>query len=154
MTSPSIFKGKLRDKLRLTNNLIKRYSVFTHGLLEKQVFSFPLYYFSFYLSFRLFRKLVFLYFNVNVYLMEIPCLNKVTLPYLTSVTSPGMKMLTTRLKSKESTVDVIIIAFNARPDNFRPKFFLRSSNILLSQILYMGIKNLQRRIGTSRDIHF
>ena len=24
-----------------------------------------------------------LYFNVNVYLKEIPCLNKVTLPYLT-----------------------------------------------------------------------
>ena len=65
----------------MTNNLIKRYSVFTHGLLEKQVFSFHLYYFSFYLSFRLVRKLVFLFFNVNVYLMEIPCLNKVTIPY-------------------------------------------------------------------------
>ena len=67
----------------MTNNLIKRYSVFTHGLLEKQVFSFHLYYFSFYLSFRLVRKLVFLFFNVNVYLMEIPCLNKVTIPYQT-----------------------------------------------------------------------
>ena len=54
---------------------------FRHGLLDKQVFSFHLYYFSFYL--RLVRKLVFLYFNVNVYLKEIPCLNKVTLPYLT-----------------------------------------------------------------------
>ena len=47
------------------------------------MFSFHLYCFSFYLRFRLVRKLVFLYFNVNVYLMEIPCLNKVTLPYLT-----------------------------------------------------------------------
>ena len=37
----------------------------------------------FILNFRLVRKLVFLYFNVNVYLKEIPCLNKVTLPYLT-----------------------------------------------------------------------
>ena len=62
------------------NNLIKRYSVFTHGLLEKQVFSFHLYNFSFYLSFRLVRNLVFLFFNVNVYLIEIPCLNKVTIP--------------------------------------------------------------------------
>ena len=35
------------------------------------------------LDFRLVRKLVFPYFNVNVYLKEIPCLNKVTLPYLT-----------------------------------------------------------------------
>ena len=59
------------------------HAVSTHGLLEKQVFSFHLYYFSFYLRFRLVTKLVFLYFNVNVYLMEIPCLNKVTLPYLT-----------------------------------------------------------------------
>ena len=39
--------------------------------------------FLFILDFRLVRKLVFLYFNVNVYLKEIPCLNKVTLPYLT-----------------------------------------------------------------------
>ena len=54
---------------------------------KKEVFSFHLYYFSFYLSFRLVRKLVFLYFNVNVYLMEIPCLNKVTLPYLTLLAS-------------------------------------------------------------------
>ena len=37
----------------------------------------------FILVFRLVRKLVFLYFNVNVYLKEIPCLNKVNLPYLT-----------------------------------------------------------------------
>ena len=36
----------------------------------------------FILDFRLVRKLVFLYFNVNVYLKEIPCLNKVTLSYL------------------------------------------------------------------------
>ena len=40
----------------------------------------------FILDFRLVRKLVFLYFNVNVYLKEIPCLNKVTLPYLTNLT--------------------------------------------------------------------
>ena len=51
------------------------------------MFSFHLYYFSFYLRFRLVRKLVFLYFNVNVYQMEIPCLNKVTLPYLYPFTS-------------------------------------------------------------------
>ena len=37
----------------------------------------------FILDFRLVGKSVFLYFNVNVYLKEIPCLNKVTLPYLT-----------------------------------------------------------------------
>ena len=36
-----------------------------------------------YIDPTLVRKLVFLYFNVNVYLKEIPCLNKVTLPYLT-----------------------------------------------------------------------
>ena len=36
----------------------------------------------FILVFRLVSKLVFLYFNVNVYLKEIPCLNKVTVPYL------------------------------------------------------------------------
>ena len=33
------------------------------------------------LVFRLVSKLAFLFFNVNVYLKEIPCLNKVTLPY-------------------------------------------------------------------------
>ena len=38
--------GKIkRNKFRLTNNLIKRYSVFTHGLLEKQVFSFIILFF-------------------------------------------------------------------------------------------------------------
>ena len=41
LTSYNIGKIK-RNKFRLTNNLIKRYSVFTHGLLEKQVFSFIL----------------------------------------------------------------------------------------------------------------
>ena len=56
---------------------------FTHGLLEKQVFSFYPFILVFILVFRLVRKLVFLYFNVNVYLKEIPCLNKVTLAYLT-----------------------------------------------------------------------
>ena len=40
LTFPSIFKGK-----------IKRQFFFTHDLLEKQVFSFRLYYFSFYLRF-------------------------------------------------------------------------------------------------------
>ena len=35
---------------------------------------------SFILVFRLVRKLV---FSINVYLKEIPCLNKVTIPYHT-----------------------------------------------------------------------
>ena len=33
------------------------------------------------------------------------------------------EMLTIRLKSIESTVDVIIAIFNAKPENFRPEFF-------------------------------
>ena len=45
-------KGKLRD-LNFhceLNNLNKLYVIFTHGLPEKQVFSFHLYYFSSYLT--------------------------------------------------------------------------------------------------------
>ena len=34
-----------------------------------------------------------------------------------------MKILTIRLESIESTVDVIIAVFNARPENLRPEFF-------------------------------
>ena len=46
----------------------------------------------FILDFRLVRKLVFLYFNVNVYLKEIPCLNKVTLPYRMNVSKVFSKL--------------------------------------------------------------
>ena len=41
----------------------------------------------------------------------------------TSVTLPGMKLLTIRLKSIQSMVDVIIAIFNANPENFKPEFF-------------------------------
>ena len=41
----------------------------------------------------------------------------------TSVTLLGVKLLTIRLKSIESTVDVIIAIFNAKPENFKPQFF-------------------------------
>ena len=51
--------------------------------LKSRCFLFIFIILVFILDFRLVRKLVFLYFNVNVYLKEIPCLNKVTLPYLT-----------------------------------------------------------------------
>ena len=54
--------------------------------LKSRCFLFIFIILVFILDFRLVRKLVFLYFNVNVYLKEIPCLNKVTLPYLTLVT--------------------------------------------------------------------
>ena len=48
--------------------------------LKSRCFLFIFIILVFILDFRLVRKLVFLYFNVNVYLKEIPCLNKVTLP--------------------------------------------------------------------------
>ena len=48
LTSPSIFKGKIKGhKFRLANNLISYILSVTHDLLEKQVFSFHFYYFSF-----------------------------------------------------------------------------------------------------------
>ena len=84
LTSPSIFKGKLRDKFRLTNNLISDILFLHTASLKSRCFLFIfIILVSFILVFRLVRKLVFLYFIVNVYLKEIPCLNKVTLPYLT-----------------------------------------------------------------------
>ena len=88
MTSPSIFKGKLRDKFRLTNNLISDI-LFLHTVsLKSRCFPFIFIILVFILDVRLVRKLVFLYFNENVYLKEIPCLNKVTLPYLTDMSRP------------------------------------------------------------------
>ena len=61
--------------------------------------------------------------------------------------------LTSRRESIESTVVVIIAVLNARPDNFvQVRIFLCSSNVLLSYVLYMDVKNLQRRIGASREI--
>ena len=78
LTSPSIFKGKLGDKFWLTNNLISDILFLHTASLKSRCFLFIFIILVFYLSFRLVRKLVFLYLNVNVYLMEIPCLNKVT----------------------------------------------------------------------------
>ena len=49
--------------------------------LKSRCFLFIFIILVFILDFRLARKLVFLYFNVNVFPKEIPCLNKVTLPY-------------------------------------------------------------------------
>ena len=89
LTSPSIFKGKLRDKFRLTNNLISDI-LFLHTVsLKSRCFPFIFIILVFILDVRLVRKLVFLYFNENVYLKEIPCLNKVTLPYLTLPICPA-----------------------------------------------------------------
>ena len=56
--------------------------------LKSRCFLFIFIILVFILDFTLVRKLVFLYFNVNVYLNEIPCLNKVTLPYLTLDSRP------------------------------------------------------------------
>ena len=83
LTSPSIFKKKLRDKFRLTNNLISDILFLHTASLKSRCFLFIFIILVFILDFRLVRKLVFLYFNVNLYVKEIPCLNKVTLPYLT-----------------------------------------------------------------------
>mgnify|MGYP000143915931 CR=1 FL=1 len=61
--------------------------------------------------------------------------------------------LTSRLESIESTVVVIIAVLNAKPDNFfQARIFLCSSNVLLSYVLYMGVKNFQQRTGASREI--
>lgn len=52
LTSPNVFKEKLRELYFVSVKLFNsRYVIFTHGLLEKQVFSFHLNYFSFYLRF-------------------------------------------------------------------------------------------------------
>ena len=83
LTPSSIFKGKLRDKFRLTNNLICDILFLHTASLKSRCFLF-IFILVFISDFRLVRMLVFPYFNVNVYLKEIPCLNKVTLPYLTS----------------------------------------------------------------------
>ena len=82
LTSPSIFKGKLRDKFRLTNNLISDILFLHMASLKSRCFLFIFIILVFILAFRLLRKLFLLYLNVNT--MEIPCLNKVTLPYLTN----------------------------------------------------------------------
>ena len=72
-----------RRKFRLTNNLISDFLFLHTASLKSRCFLFIFIILVFILDFRLVRKLVFLYFNVNVYLKEIPCLNEVTLPYLT-----------------------------------------------------------------------
>ena len=67
----------------MTNNLISDILFLHTASLKSRCFLFIFIILIFTLDFRLVRKLVFLYFNVNVCLKEIPCLNKVTLPYLT-----------------------------------------------------------------------
>ena len=66
LTSPSIFKGKLRDKFRLTNNLISDILFLHTASLKSRCFLFIFIILVFILDFRLVRKLVFLYLNVNV----------------------------------------------------------------------------------------
>ena len=66
LTSPSIFKGKLRDKFRLTNNLISDILFLHTASLKSRCFLFISIILVFILYFRLVRKLVFLYLNVNV----------------------------------------------------------------------------------------
>ena len=60
----------------------------------------------------------------------------------TSVTLPGIKLLTIGPKSIESTVDVIIAIFNAKPENFRPDFFPAVQIFNFPMYLYMAVKNL------------
>ena len=79
LTSPSIFKKKLRDKFRLTNNLISDILFLHMASLKSRCFLLIFIILVFILAFRLLRKLFLLYLNVNT--MEIPCLIK--LPYLT-----------------------------------------------------------------------
>ena len=67
----------------MTNNVISDILFLHTAYLKSRWFLFIFIILVFILYFRLVRKLVFLYFNVNVYLKDIPCLNKVTLPYLT-----------------------------------------------------------------------
>ena len=66
----------------MTNNLISDILFLHLASLKSRCFLFIFILLVFILDFRLVRKLFFLYFNVNGYLKEIPCLNKVTLPYL------------------------------------------------------------------------
>ena len=80
LTSPRIFKG---HKFRSTNNLISDILFLHTASLKSRCFLFISFILVFILDFSLVRKLFFLYFNVNIYLKEIPCSNKVTLPYLT-----------------------------------------------------------------------
>ena len=63
----------------MTNNLISDILFLHTASLKSRCFLFIFIISVFLLDFRLVRKLVFLYFNVNVYLKEILCLNKVTL---------------------------------------------------------------------------
>ena len=73
------------------------------------------------------RKLVFLYFNVNVYLKEISCLNEVTLPYLTLPYHEGF-VLPARLKLKP----------------VRGKVLLRDCREHRKQSFYMTLATLAR----------
>ena len=77
LTSPRIFKG---HKFRSTNNLISDILFLHTASLKSRCSLFIFIILFFILDFRLVRKLVFLYFNVNMCLKEIPCLNKGTLP--------------------------------------------------------------------------
>ena len=82
LTSPSVFKKKLRHKFRLTNNLISDILFLHMASLKSRCFLFIFIILVFILAFRLLKKLFLLYLNVNT--MEIPRSNKVTLPYLTN----------------------------------------------------------------------
>ena len=66
----------------MTNNLISDILFLHTASLKSRCFLLNFIILVFILDFRLVRKLVFLPLNV-MYLKEIPCLNKVTLPYLT-----------------------------------------------------------------------
>ena len=90
LTSPSIFKKKLRDKFQLTNNLISDILFLHMASLKSRCFLFIFIILVFILAFRLLRKLFLLYLNVNT--MEIPCLIK--LPYLTLQTKDKPKPIT------------------------------------------------------------
>ena len=69
----------------MTNNLISDILFLHTASLKSKCFLFIFIILVFILDFRLVRKLVFLYFNVNVSLKEIPCLIKVTLPILIKI---------------------------------------------------------------------
>jgi len=71
-----------RHKFRLAINLTIDMLFLHTASLKSRCFLFIFIILVFILVFRLVRELVFLNINVNVYLKEIPCLNKVTLPYL------------------------------------------------------------------------
>ena len=67
----------------MTNNLISDFLFVHTASMKSRCFLFIFIILVFILDFRLVRKLVFLYFTLNVCQKKIPCLNKVTLPYLT-----------------------------------------------------------------------